>query len=62
MAQSVKRLFDLGSGHNLEVHGIEPRIGLCADSVEPAWDSLSFSLSALPLFVWVCVLSLSFSK
>ena len=34
--------------HDLMVHGIKPCIGLCADRVEPAWDSLSPSLS-LPL-------------
>ena len=26
----------------------EPRIGLCADSAEPAWDSLSLSLCPSP--------------
>ena len=34
-----------GSGHGLAVGGFEPRIGLRADSVETAWDSLSLSLS-----------------
>ena len=28
------------SGHDFTVRGIEPHIGLCADSTEPAWDSL----------------------
>ena len=28
-------------------HELEPRVGLCADSAEPAWDSLS--LPAPPL-------------
>ena len=47
VAQSVKRLtLDFGSGHGLKVHGIEPRIGLCADNAEPARDSLFPSLSA----------------
>ena len=32
---------DFGSGHDLSVLGIEPSVGLCADSAEPAWDSLS---------------------
>ena len=42
MTQSAKCLtFDIGSGHDLTVHGIEPCVGLCADSMEPAWDSLS---------------------
>ena len=47
---------DFDSGHDLTVHGIEPHIGLCTDTAEPAWDSLSPSLSAPPLF------SLSLSK
>ena len=47
MAQSVKRpTLDLGSGRDLMVHGIEPRIRLCADSVAPAWDSLPLTLPA----------------
>ena len=37
---------DFSSGHDLTVCGIEPHIGLYTDSVEPAWDSLSPSLSA----------------
>ena len=43
------RLLIFGSGHDLTVHGIKPRIGLCADSAEPARDSLFPSLSAPPL-------------
>ena len=46
---------DFGSGHDLLVYGIEPRIGLCADSAESAWDSLSLFLS-VPLLL---MLSLS---
>ena len=50
MAQSVKRpTLDFSSGHDLAVRGIEPHLGLHADSVEPAWDSLSPALSAPPL-------------
>ena len=50
MAQSVKHLtLDLSSGHDLIVRGIEPHVGLCADSSEPAWDSLSLSAPALSL-------------
>ena len=51
MAQSGKHLsLDLGSAHALTVRGIEPHVGLHDDSTEPAWDSLSPSLSApLPL-------------
>ena len=57
MAQSVRCLtLDFGSGHDLMFCEIEPCVGLCAGSVEPAWDSLSPSLSACPL------LMLSFSQ
>ena len=46
-AQSVERwILGLGSGHDLTVGGIEPHVGLHADSVEPAWDSLPPSPSA----------------
>ena len=46
MAQLVKHpTLDFGSGHDLAVRGIEPHVGLQADSAEPAWDSLSLSLS-----------------
>ena len=49
MAQSVKHLtLGFGSGHDLMVCGIEPHVRLCADSEEPAWDSL-FLLLSLPL-------------
>ena len=49
MAQLVKHLtLDLGSGHDLVVHEFEPYIRFCADSADPAWDSLSPPLS-LPL-------------
>ena len=46
VAQLVKHLaLDFGSGHDVTVHGIEPREGLCTDSVEPAWTpSLPLSL------------------
>ena len=41
---------DVSSGHDVQVPGFEPCIGLRAGSEEPAWDSLSPSLSApLPL-------------
>ena len=36
---------DLSLGHDLMVREIEPCIGLCADSMEPAWDSLPFFAS-----------------
>ena len=44
MAQSVECLtFDFGSGCDLTVGESEAHIGLCADGVEPAWDSVSLS-------------------
>ena len=48
----------LGSGHDLIVGGVEPQVGLRADDLEPACDSLSPSLSAPPLLM----LSLCLSK
>ena len=58
MAQSLEHLtLDLGSGHDLTVCGIKPRVGLHAHSVEHSWDSLSSCLSA-PLLL-ACALSLS---
>ena len=57
---SVKRpTLDFGSGHDLMVCGIKPRIELCTDSTEPAWDSLSPSLCAPPMLshMHVCILS-----
>ena len=49
VAGSVKRLtLDLGSGHDLSVRGFKPRVWLCAEGAEPAWNSLSRPLS-LPL-------------
>ena len=61
--QSIRRLIlDFGSCHDLKVREFEPHMGLCADSAEPAWDSLSFFLSApLPL-VLACSLSLKINK
>ena len=57
MAQSVKPpTLGFSSGHGLMVREIEPYVGLCARSTEPAGDSLS-SLSAPP--TPVCMLSLS---
>ena len=47
MPQAVKCLIlDFGSGHDLMACEFEPHVGLCADSAEPASDSLSPSLSA----------------
>ena len=60
MAQSVKRLtLDFGSGHDLTVCEFEPQVRLSSDSVEPAWDPLSLSLSAPPRS---CFLPLYLSK
>ena len=56
VAQLVKRLtLDFGSGHDLMVSEFEPRFGLCADTVEPAWNSLS--LSAPPMLMHCLSLS-----
>ena len=52
-AQSVQRLtLDFGSSHHLTVCEFEPRVRLCADSCEPARDTLSLS---------VCLFSSPFS-
>ena len=40
---------DFNSGHDLIVHGFEPRIGLCAGVAESMWDSLSPPPLSLPL-------------
>ena len=57
VAQSAKRLtLDFSSGHDLTVREFKPHIRLCADGMEPAWDSLS--LLSLPL---LCAFSLSLS-
>ena len=63
VAQFAKHLIlDFGSGHDLIVWGIGPRVVLCADSAQPAWDSLSPCLSASPPFVHAFSLSLSQNK
>ena len=62
-AQSVKRsILGLGSGHRLMVCEFEPHVGLCADSEEPARDSLSPLLSASPLLMLSLPLSLKVNK
>ena len=49
VAPSVKHVtLDLGSGHDLTVGEFRPRVWLHGDSTEPAWDSLSPSVSAPP--------------
>ena len=41
MAQPVKRrTLDLGPGNDLLICEFEPRVEVCADSAEPAWDPL----------------------
>ena len=58
MAQSIQRpTLGFSSGPGLTVRQLEPRIGLCADSVEPAWDSVSPSLSAPRLLAFSVSLS-----
>ena len=53
VAQSVQHLtLGFGSGHDLSVCGFEPHVGLCANSTEPAWNSVSLSLSVSPLLMW----------
>ena len=49
MTQSVKHLtLDFSWDPDLMVHEIEPRVRICADSAEPAWDPLPPALSAPP--------------
>ena len=46
---SVGWASNFGSGHDLAVHGFEPRVGLCADSSEPgACFGFCVSLSLCP--------------
>ena len=56
---SVGYMSDFGSGDDLRVRGFEPRVRLCADSTEPAWDSLSLSLCPFHAFSLSLSLSLS---
>ena len=57
MVQSIKQpTLGFGSGHDLVVGEFKPHIGLCADSVESAWDSLSLCPSH------ACVLTLKINK
>ena len=61
MAQSIKCLtLDFSSGHDYTVCGFKPHIMQCAESAEPALDSLSPSLFAPPLLVFS--LSLKINK
>ena len=52
MAQLVEHLtLDFGSGHDLVVREIEPCVGLSADCVDPAWNSLPPSLCPSPVLM-----------
>ena len=61
MAWSVALLtLDFSSGNGLTVHGFGPHVRLRTDGEGPAWDYLSPPLlSAPPLLVHMCALSLS---
>ena len=49
VAQLIKHWsLDFGSGHDLTVCEVKLSIGLCTDSMEPTWDSLSPSFSLSP--------------
>ena len=63
MAHLVKHpTLDVGSGHDLMVCELEPRVGLCADTAEPVWDSLFLSLSLCPSLAHARSHSLSISQ
>ena len=63
MVQSIKSpTLGFGSDHDLMVRGFEPHIRLCADSVEPAWDSLSPSLSLSAPLLLTLFVSLKINK
>ena len=48
-AQSIQHpTLGFGSGHDLNIFGFEPCVGLCVDSTEPAWDSFSLPLCSSP--------------
>ena len=45
VTQSIKRpTLCFGSGHGLTGCGFEPHVWFCNDGMEPAWDSVSYSL------------------
>ena len=63
VAQSVKCLtLGFSSGHDLSVHGFKPRIGLSADSAEPAWDSVSLFLCPSPIHKHTCTCTHALSQ
>ena len=48
MSQSVKGpTRGFGSGHDLMAHEFKPCVGLCVDSAEPPWDSISLKINKL---------------
>ena len=55
---------DCSSGHDLTVHGFQSHLRLSAGGMEPAWDSLSpsLSLSAPPLLRYMLFLGLKINK
>ena len=53
---------DFSSGRDLMVPQFKSHVGLSADNAEPAWDSLSPSLSSPPPFVHMHFPSLSQNK
>ena len=57
VAQSIKHqtILDVGLGHDLMAREFELHVELCANSVEPAWDSLS----APPQHMLTCARSIS---
>ena len=58
--QSGKRpTLGFGSGYGIMAGEVEPHVGLCADSMKPAWDSLSLSLCHVPPLPPTHMLSLS---
>ena len=59
LGSSVSWASDFSSGHDLMVPEFEPRIGLCANSLESVSDSVSPSLSDLSLLMLCLCLSLS---
>ena len=63
VAQLVKRpTLDFGSGHDLAVCVIEPRVGLCAGNEGSAWYSLFPSPSAPPPLMLSFWLKIKFKK
>ena len=58
---SVPEASDFSSGQDLAVCGFQPHVRLWADSLEPASDFVSPSLSSPPLLVLCLSLSLSLS-